>query len=266
MMVKKIHYCWFGGKKPEAVKRNVEAWGRLNPGFEILEWNESNTNVEEWSFALRAKQEQRWGFLADVIRLMKLGEEGGFYLDADVELVRPLADLDIRDNGTKLLMGYMYECALGTAVLYSPPGHPYLKEILNSYNYISSDKWPVNNSIFTAYFINKVSGFLLNGKAWENEYCRLFPKEFFEQPALLRRSGMSIHHCCGSWKKTFAGDFGFQRQQYFSHMLKWASRQYRVWKATRANEFTLCWRAARRGVALPFDILKYYDKEDPYTD
>ncbi len=265
-MVKKIHYCWFGGEKPEAVKRNVEAWGRLNPDFEIKEWNESNTDVSAWEFGRRAWRERKWGFLVDIIRPLKLYEEGGFYLDADVELVRSLSALDTGSNGEKLLMGYMYGCALGTAVLYAPPGHPYVLDILRSYNYILPDKWPVSNSIFTAYFINKVPGFLLNGRPWENELCRLYSKEFFEQPAFFRRGGMSIHHCCGSWKKAFAGEFGFESKRYFAHLLKWASRKYRVWRATRSNEFTPCWRAAGRGETLAFDITAYYTTSQPYAD
>ena len=44
-MIKKIHYCWFGSEKPDIVKRNVEHWSRLNPDFEICEWNESNIDM-----------------------------------------------------------------------------------------------------------------------------------------------------------------------------------------------------------------------------
>ena len=44
-MTKIIHYCWFGSPVPEAVKRNVENWSRLNPDFEIREWNDSNCDV-----------------------------------------------------------------------------------------------------------------------------------------------------------------------------------------------------------------------------
>ncbi len=136
--------CW---EKSEAVRRNVEAWGRLNPDFEIKEWNESNTDVSAWEFGRRAWRARKCGFLVDIIRPLKLYEEGGFYLDADVELIRPLSALDAGSNGEKLLMGYMYGCALGTAVLYAPPRHPYILDILRSYNYIRPDKWPVSNSI-----------------------------------------------------------------------------------------------------------------------
>ena len=41
--------------------------------------------------------------------------------DADVEIVRPLSELSAYNADNKLQMGYMYDCALGTAVLYAPP-------------------------------------------------------------------------------------------------------------------------------------------------
>lgn len=257
-MIRKIHYCWFGSEKPETVKRNVESWARLNPDFEICEWNESNIDISEWEFGRRALENKRWGFLVDTVRPQMLWKEGGFYVDADVEMLRPLSSLDVENNGDKLLMGYMYECALGTAVLYAPPGHPWIKDILDSYNRIRPDVWPVSNSIFTAYFINRAEGFLLNGKAWQNGQCRLYPKEFFEQPSFWRHQGISVHHCCGSWKNV-DDSFHFACQQsLFRHCLKWAKRKYRTWRACQCNEFTPCYRAARRGERLLFDDSKYF--------
>ncbi len=260
-MVKKIHYCWFGGGMPEPVKRNVEQWARLNPEFEICEWNESNVDFSNYGLGVRAKECGKWAFIADIVRLEKLVEEGGFYLDSDVELLRPLCA-----SGDKLELGYMYDCALGTAVMYAPPAHPYLRDILHSYRYLRSDKWTVNNTIFTAYFVNLVSDFLLNGRAWENERCRIYPKEVFEQPSFIKSRGVSIHHCCGSWKKEFNRGFGFNQQvSLFAHLLKWASRKRRTWLAVRDNEFTPCYRAALKGLHLPFDISGIYTVENPYS-
>lgn len=259
-MVKKIHYCWFGGAMPKPVKRNVEQWARLNPEFEICEWNESNVDFSNYELGVRAQECGKWAFIADIVRLEKLVEEGGFYLDSDVELLRPLSV-----SGDKLELGYMYDCALGTAVMYAPPAHPYLRDILYSYRYLRSDNWTVNNTIFTAYFVNLVSDFLLNGRAWENEFCRIYPKEVFEQPSFIRSRGVSIHHCCGSWKKEFNRTFSLNAGGgMFAHLLKWASRKCRTWLSARDNEFTPCYRAALSGKRLPFDISGIYTVENPY--
>ena len=193
-------------------------------------------------------------------------EDGGFYIDADVELIRPLKLLEKDNGGGKLQIGYIYNCALGTGILYSPKSHPYLVEILRSYKYVRPDIWPVSNTIFTAYFVNRVLGFLLNGRAWENELCRLYPKEIFEQPSFIRSRGMSIHHCCGSWKREFNRSFGFEQQlNLIAHLLKWASRKRRTWLASLNNEFTSCYRAALKGDCVPFDISGIYTVENPYS-
>ena len=45
-MVKKIHYCWFGGKKlPKSVEDCIKTWKKFLPDYEIKQWNESNFDV-----------------------------------------------------------------------------------------------------------------------------------------------------------------------------------------------------------------------------
>ncbi len=255
-MVKKIHVCWFGSPMPDMVKRNVDRWAVLNPDFEICLYHEGNIDVSAYEFGRRALEQEKWGFLVDIIRPQALLREGGFYLDADVELVRPLNCLE--PWGDKLVMGYMYDCALGTAALYAPPAHSYLTDILSRYERIQPAVWPVSNSVFTEYFVNEVPGFLLNGREWENEHCKLFRKEFFEQPSFRRQQGLAIHHCCGSWK-TASSSFTFDGTVSLrSHFLKWASRQLRTWHSCRHNEFTPIWRAACKGVRRHFDTSIYY--------
>lgn len=257
-MVKKIHVCWFGGEMPDMVRHNIDCWKRLNPDFEICLYNEHNFNFQDYEFAQRAIKEKRWGFLVDIVRPLALFNEGGWYLDADIELVRPLSSLE--KYGDKLVMGYMYTCALGTAALYAPAGHPFLADLLGKYHHIKKNFWPVSNSIFTEYFINHVPDFLLTGKEWENECCKIFPKEFFEQPSFLRRRGMAIHHCCGSWKHLKGGSFTMKGTTgVLSHLDKWARRKVTTWKAARRNEFTACHQAALKGIKLPFDASSYYE-------
>ena len=265
--MKKIHYCWFGGEKPDSVKRNVEHWAKLNPDFEICEWNENNIDVSKYDYALRALESGQWAFLSDIVRLEVLIRYGGVYMDTDVELIRPFADVLEYGDVNKLIMGYMYDCALGTAVLYAPENHPYLKDILHSYKYISPKNWVVNNTVFTVYFINRVEEFYLKGKLWENSLSCIYPKEFFEQPAFIRKRGMSIHHCCGSWKSVFKKDFSIvPRLNWLSHVMKWGARKRRTWLAARHNEFTDCYRAALKGEKMVYDISHLYTVDNPYSE
>lgn len=236
-MVKKIHYCWFGSAKPPSVEANIAKWKILNPDFMFCEWNEQNIDVSEYEFGRRALQQKRWGFLVDIIRLQTLHDEGGFYVDADVELIRPFNVLEA--EGDCLIMGYMFDCALGTAILYSPPGHAAIRDILNEYHRIRLDFWPVSNSIFTHYFINNLPCFLLNGRRWKSAECRisLYPKEFFEQPAFVRRRGVGIHHSSGSWKPAKGGNAFTTGTLGYSHKIKWLKRKLRTFYYLLLSEY-----------------------------
>lgn len=200
-------------------------------------------------------QKRRYQVGHGLFCLQVLFEEGGVYLDVDVELINPLSMLE-RDEH-KLTMGYMYNCALGTAVIYSPPQHIIVGDILKRYDRLKSGFFPVNNSIFTEYFINSVPGFLLNGKEWENELCHIYPKEYFEQPAFIRNRGISIHHCCGSWKAAssdFKPEFTIST---LSHLKKWVARKWRTYRACQCNEFTTIHKAALNGKSVPYQANWY---------
>ena len=51
--------------------------------------------------------------------------------------------------------------------------------LLDLYNQIKPDCWPVSNSVYTDYFINEIPGFLLNGKTWSNDLVTIYPKGIF---------------------------------------------------------------------------------------
>ena len=91
MIPKKIHYCWFGGNPlPESVKKCKESWKKFCPDYEIIEWNESNYNVHKMPFISDAYTAKKYAFVSDYARLDIIYNEGGIYLDTDVELIRPL--------------------------------------------------------------------------------------------------------------------------------------------------------------------------------
>lgn len=91
---KKIHYCWYGGKrKPLSVRKCIQSWKKYCPDWEIIEWNEKNTNFEGLDYAKEALKAKKYSFVSDVIRLKAVYENGGIYLDTDVELIKPLDDL-----------------------------------------------------------------------------------------------------------------------------------------------------------------------------
>jgi len=94
MIPKKIYYCWFGGnEKSTTIINNIKNWKMINPEYDIHEINETNFNIEKYAFAKTAYDLGKWAFVSDVARLSILHDNGGFYLDVDVELYKPLDPL-----------------------------------------------------------------------------------------------------------------------------------------------------------------------------
>lgn len=94
MIPKSIHYCWFGGSPlPDDVKKYIESWKRFCPDYEIRQWNEYNFDVNENQYCSEAYRAKKWAFVSDYARLKILYDNGGIYMDTDVEVVRSLDPL-----------------------------------------------------------------------------------------------------------------------------------------------------------------------------
>ena len=94
MIPKIIHYCWFGrAPLPDKAKKCIESWRKHCPDYTILEWNEDNFDIHQNGYTEMCCKEKKYAFLADYARLQIIENEGGFYFDVDVELVRSLDPL-----------------------------------------------------------------------------------------------------------------------------------------------------------------------------
>ena len=91
MIPKKIHYCWFGGNpKPKLAEKCIASWKKYCPDYEIIEWNESNFDVNMNGYTRMCIAEKKYAFLSDFARLVVVAQHGGVYFDTDVELVKPI--------------------------------------------------------------------------------------------------------------------------------------------------------------------------------
>lgn len=89
-----IHYCWFGGRQlPPSARRCIASWRKYMPGYDIVEWNERNFDVNAIPFTAEAYAARKYAFVSDYARFKILYEQGGVYFDTDVELVAPMDDI-----------------------------------------------------------------------------------------------------------------------------------------------------------------------------
>ena len=134
-MEKKIHYCWFGGKKlPKSVKKCIETWKKMLPDYEIKEWNESNFDINTSNFVKEAYENKKWAFVSDYVRIYALYKEGGIYFDTDMKVLKDVSNIIDKD----MFLGYEDSGFVGTAVIgVKEKKNKYIKEILEYYNKIS---------------------------------------------------------------------------------------------------------------------------------
>lgn len=89
-----IHYCWFGGRPlPELYQNCIDSWSKNCPGWEIRRWDENNYDISKHHYMKQAAEQGCWAFVSDYARKDVVYQYGGIYLDADVEVLRPLDEL-----------------------------------------------------------------------------------------------------------------------------------------------------------------------------
>lgn len=180
MIPKIVHYIWFGGKPfPEKVKKCIDSWKVYLPEYEFKLWNEDSFDVNSVTFTKEAYANKKWAFVSDYVRVFALYNYGGWYLDTDIEILRPLS----RFEDHRIVLGTDHDGAL-TALMGSEKGHPYWKEIIDFYNgiqFVNQDgsfNMTVNNT--------HLQGILEKyGYVFENKYQELregivvYPDDYF---------------------------------------------------------------------------------------
>lgn len=139
MIPKVIHYCWFGGNSlPEKYKKYIRTWESFLPGYNIVEWNENNFDINSCDYVMEAYRAKKWAFVSDYARFKILYENGGVYLDTDVELIKDMSVLI--DRGPFMGCEYNDNNSLGLDCLVNPglgfaveSNNELLKEILSEY-------------------------------------------------------------------------------------------------------------------------------------
>lgn len=153
MIPKVIHYCWFGkNSKSEIICKCIESWKKYCPEWRIKEWNEDNTNIDNIPYMREAYEAGKWAFVSDVARFIALYEEGGIYLDTDVELLKPI-DNRLLERGF-----FIFENArtIATGLGMGAEKHnEVIRDLLRNYerNHFNKNNFKVNSMMDRTVFI-----------------------------------------------------------------------------------------------------------------
>lgn len=216
MIPKVIHYCWFGRKnEPEEVKKCIKSWEKMCPEYTIKRWDESNFDVGENSYTSEAYTKERWSFVSDLARLKIIYDNGGIYLDTDVELLRSLNSvldnkfffaLEKDSNPETNIIDLHVATGLGFG---AEKGNNVLKSLIDEYN----DLHFVNDCVedLTPCPIRNTRALKKYGLVLENVMQKfqggtIYPSEYFcpiecsTGRENFSNNTISVHHYAASWK------------------------------------------------------------------
>ena len=206
MIPKIIHYCWFGGNPlPELAKKCIESWKKYCPDYEIKEWNENNFDINCCDYVKEEYEKKKWAFISDVARLFALVNEGGIYMDTDVEVVQPLDSL----LSYHAVSGFESDVAIPTGLMACEKNNPIFKEFLDEYkniHFILPDgKIDTTTNVVRITKTCLKYGFVPNNQMQTINTFTLLPKDYLcpkdnqTGKLLLSNNTLTIHHFNGSW-------------------------------------------------------------------
>ena len=194
MIPKIIHYCWFGKqKKPAVVQKCITSWKQYCPDWKIKEWNESNFDITRMPYMQEAYENKKWAFVSDVARLLIVYQEGGVYLDADVELLGSIEVLLKNDA----FFAFENERNINTGLGFGAvKNHPVIKKMVEFYeakHFVQKNRTvlipcPAGNTAVIQSFYHK---FIRNGEL-----------QILENTLILginEYSDVARHHEVGTW-------------------------------------------------------------------
>jgi mannosyltransferase OCH1-like enzyme len=139
MIPKIIHYIWFGDQSKKPIER-INRWKEILKDWDFLEWNESNLDINKYSYVRSAYNTKRFGICIDPFRPFILYNNGGVWLDTDVEIYKDLSVfLDC-----SLLLGRHINLGVSLGVLGSEKNSSIMKDSINWYD----NHWTKNTSNF----------------------------------------------------------------------------------------------------------------------
>lgn len=206
MIPKKIHYCWFGGEKlPNSVKKNIESWKKYCPDYEIIQWNESNFDINSNKFVREAYEAKAWAFVSDYIRLKVVYDIGGIYLDTDVEIIK---NLDFLLNNESYFCVQQFGKYINTGLGFGAEKNAEIVgKMLSEYDDVEfnyDEKLNISCPILNTKAAEKL-GFAYSDNVHEYSWGTVYPPQYADPYApgtsesLMCADTFSIHHYSASW-------------------------------------------------------------------
>lgn len=209
---KKIHYVWVGDAPiPKKDQQFIKHWKELNPDFEVKRWSEKDIDMEKYPLVKKAIDEKRWALASDIIRMYAMYNEGGFYFDTDVELLKPLAPFLKYDGVASWESRYWFTTSSFAAKKHSP----WIGKVLKRYEITRPKK--ITNDTFMrtvhspSIYAKDFYDIKCDGKTHEyadGKFITLAPEYFNPKHYMTGKmrqteNTVAIHHYASTWHSKF---------------------------------------------------------------
>ncbi len=207
LIPKTVHYIWFGNNpKSELIEKCIASWKRFLPGWQFIEWNESNYDVNKAAYIKEAYAAKKYAFAADYARFDILYHHGGLYFDTDVELLKPIPETFLKAEGFAAVESNK-RIAPGL-VFAAKPGNSIVNEIMDIYNnehFIVEGKPNEHTVVQYTTEVFAGHGFKMNGAKQIIDGFVIYPMEYFcaydfdVHEFNITKETISIHHYTYAW-------------------------------------------------------------------
>lgn len=192
---------------PEMAEKCIASWEKYNPGYQIIRWDENNFDLECDFFPKEAYLAGRWAFVSDYARLKIVYENGGIYLDTDVEVIKSFDELlDYR-----CFLGAETDGYIATGLGFgAEKGNAVIKKMFEAY---SGKHFQIGEGVFKDTPCPEINtppliklGYSYNdAEIWSIPEVTVFPPEYFcpidylTGETRITPKTFSIHHFSASW-------------------------------------------------------------------
>lgn len=207
LIPKKIHYMWLGKQKiPDKLQKCIDSWRRFCPDYEIIRWDESNYDIRKTAYMKEAYEAGAYGFVPDYARLDILYNNGGIYMDTDVEIRKSLDPLLCQEAfcGVEKWQIVNFGGCSGAV-----KGHHMLKKFLDARASIPFlDKDGKKNRMTCGFYDTKVAieyGYVLDGTTQNIGGMNIYASDYFHPYDYMSgkinctENTYSVHWFNGGW-------------------------------------------------------------------
>ena len=183
----------------------LKSWKEILPDYTLKRWDETNFDIDIFPYCREAYDKKKYAFVSDVARLFALYEEGGIYMDTDVEVLKPFDNLLCHYG----FLGYEVKTRIQTGIIGCEKHAPLIKELYDEYqniHFINNDgTLDLTPNVVRFTKILTRQGFVPNGEQQTISSFFILPTYFLcpKNPETLRLQltddSYCIHHFEGTW-------------------------------------------------------------------